>query len=215
MPSVSKHHLITSGSVHEIGALLGTWPAGSGIYAIRNNVTHTSYVGSAKSIKERWRTHRTQLRTNKHGNRKLQNAWNKYGEVSFVFVAICAVEMEDLIATEQMFLDAAQAVKIGYNLAPTAGSNWGIRASDETKAKMSTTRKGRPAPWRLNNGHPHTEETKAKMSQSKLGKKMSLETKKKMSVIASARVRSPETRAKQAASLKAAHARRISNERSI
>ena len=208
----TKHQLLTTGSRHEVGAKCGTWPVGSGIYAIKNTITGVSYIGSAVCMKERWRVHRTQLRACRHHSAKLQNSWNKHGEAAFAFIAICEVQPEELIPTEQLWLDAASAVKIGYNIAPVAGNCLGMKASDETKAKMSVARKGKPAPWRVGNGTPHTEEAKAKISAGHMGKVASEVTRAKMSAIAKARVRSPETRAKQAASLKAAHARRIANE---
>ena len=84
--------------------------------------------------------------------------------------------------------------------------------SEESKHKMSLARKGKPAP---NKGIPHTEETKAKLSMlfqgqkspmdgkkhspeaiekirlSKVGKLASEETRKKMSLIHSTRIRPP------------------------
>ena len=55
------------------------------VYAIVNNVNKKFYIGSTISSKQRWYTHRRSLKINQHDNSYLQNAWNKYGEDSFIF----------------------------------------------------------------------------------------------------------------------------------
>lgn len=79
----------------------------SGIYLIKNKVNNNLYVGSSKkSIRERFWSHRTFLRMNKHGNPHLQNAWNKYGEVSFEFIELEYCESNECIEREQYYIDA-------------------------------------------------------------------------------------------------------------
>lgn len=56
-----------------------------GIYAIRNTINGKLYFGSSNHCYLRWNHHRTQLRNNKHCNKHLQKAWNKYGESNFRF----------------------------------------------------------------------------------------------------------------------------------
>jgi group I intron endonuclease len=137
-----------------------------GIYSITNMVDGKRYVGSAHSFTRRWRVHTSQLRRGAHPNRKLQAAWNKYGEESFEFEKIALCPITDLLAAEQIRIDR---LKPEYNLTPTAGSqlgfkftreaieravsarrgkytgknspNWGRKASAETRAKQSALRK--------------------------------------------------------------------------
>jgi predicted GIY-YIG superfamily endonuclease len=56
----------------------------SGIYCITNIENNKFYIGSSKNIYYRLRRHLSDLRANIHKNPKLQNAFNKYGEISFV-----------------------------------------------------------------------------------------------------------------------------------
>lgn len=60
-----------------------------GIYRIKNTTKDGYfYIGSAVDIEERWGVHRWALRNHRHENEKLQRAWDKYGETSFVFEVI-------------------------------------------------------------------------------------------------------------------------------
>lgn len=215
----TQHILLTTGSRHSVSACHSTWPEGSGIYAIKNKEMNVSYIGSAVCMKQRWKIHRTLLRGNRHHSAKLQNAWNKYGESSFLFVALAGIDKDNLIQVEQLWLDGANAVSEGYNINVAASSRQGMKHSDETKHKMSLVRKGRKitseSEIMRRRNHKHSEEVRARISEAHKGKIVTLETRAKISVIAKARIRSPETRAKQSASLKAAHARRIANERNI
>lgn len=67
----------------------------SGIYQIVNINTGKSYIGSSSRIHQRFYEHKNALRKNKHFNRYLQNAWNKYGEDNFVFRILEEVSKED------------------------------------------------------------------------------------------------------------------------
>ena len=57
----------------------------SGIYKITNNVNGKFYIGSSQNISRRWYDHKRELRIQKHHNKYLQRAWNKYGEENFSF----------------------------------------------------------------------------------------------------------------------------------
>ena len=57
----------------------------SGIYIILNKINNKYQVGSSVKLNNRNGQHWSLLRCNKHGNPKLQNAWNKYGEENFEF----------------------------------------------------------------------------------------------------------------------------------
>ena len=59
-----------------------------GIYKITNTANGKVYIGSSVDVHGRFNCHRSDLRNNRHGNQHLQNAWNLYGENSFVFEII-------------------------------------------------------------------------------------------------------------------------------
>jgi hypothetical protein len=107
----------------------------SGIYAIRNTVSGSLYVGSAVDIPSRWKSHRHTLR--KHGKAppKLQQAWDKYGESAFVFEVLEHCSKDQLLTREQHYLDL---LRPRYNTRPVAESNAGIKwskATNKTKGR--------------------------------------------------------------------------------
>ena len=57
----------------------------AGIYIIQCKATGKVYVGSSENIEKRWLQHKYSLKKNTHHSKKLQNAWNKYGETEFEF----------------------------------------------------------------------------------------------------------------------------------
>ena len=114
----------------------------SGVYAIRNKINGKVYVGSAaRSIRRRWTDHRVSLRANRHCNKKLQNAWNKYGESGFEFLVLVACSGSQCIELEQKYIDKYDSFRRGYNMSPTAGSRLGVKLSEETCKKFSATAK--------------------------------------------------------------------------
>ena len=93
---------------------------------------------------------------------------------------------EDVLKREQYYIDL---LKPEYNILKTAGSLFGFRHTEETKAQMSADRKGKNHPLF---GKQHSEETKTRISKALtgkntgenhplFGKKHSEETKKRMS----------------------------------
>jgi group I intron endonuclease len=130
-----------------------------GIYKIINVVNNKFYVGSAVNFKRRKTRHFSELRTGKHNNSKLQNAWNKYGEQSFVFVIVESLpEGSDLLAAENLWLKEHVGKDYCYNIgvdatAPMLGMSgkasptWGYKHTAKTIAiitNSSTERKHTP-----------------------------------------------------------------------
>lgn len=110
----------------------------SGIYEIINLVNGKSYIGSAINLNKRFVQHFSNLKNNRHSNRYLQSAWNKY-ERQFEFRIIEIVEDKTkLLEREQFWIDTRQTYNrnIGYNLRPKASSNLGRITSEETKIKL-------------------------------------------------------------------------------
>jgi len=130
----------------------------SGIYAI-TAPSGSQYIGSAIDIKARWRHHRYLLRRQKHFNRGVERAVRKYGLESLSFSTLLICAPADLIMFEQRAIDI---LKPKYNACRTAGSQLGVRHSDQTKAKISATKRGqylekqkqKPIILKSENGNP-------------------------------------------------------------
>lgn len=112
-----------------------------GIYKIVCNLTEDCYIGSAKNLKTRLSRHRSSLRVNKHYNRHLQNAWNKYGEENFSFEIIDVTsDITTLIEREQHWMDLLSPK---YNIRKKAESNLGLKHSEESKQKIKDANIGK------------------------------------------------------------------------
>lgn len=164
----------------------------SGIYSLVNLTNNMIYIGSAVNFKCRWKNHLIELRLNRHCNKYLQSAYNKYGEDNFKFEIIEYVDKENLIKREQYHLDKFKSYDrlIGYNLCAVAGSRLGQKPTKETLAKLSAMRKGKKRSKEfcqrlseLNKGRKVSDEARKNMSLAHIGKKLSEETKAKMSLI--------------------------------
>jgi len=115
-----------------------------GIYIIINLVNDKVYVGSSQDVKQRIRLHRSQLKKNIHGNSHLQNSYNKYGKDSFKFEIIEETTIADLEIREQFFIYKLKSNNrdCGYNKRVVAGTNRGVKWSEESKKKLSKSKKG-------------------------------------------------------------------------
>ena len=141
----------------------------SGIYKIQSIIKpERCYIGSAVCIGKRWNEHLRTLRKGNHKNSKLQNHFNKYGKNDFIFSIIICCDKEDLIITEQFFIDS---YKPWFNLCKIAGNTLGIhfKLSEETKIKISNSHKGINV-WMK--GRHLSEETKLKQSKALKGRKI-------------------------------------------
>ena len=114
----------------------------SGIYQIINTTNNKIYVGSSINLKQRFNDHKKLLRHNKHPNNHLQSSWIKYGEDKFNFEIIEFVINDNLLITEQFYIDLFSSYdnKIGYNISKIAGNTFGTKITDESKLKMSIAR---------------------------------------------------------------------------
>lgn len=174
----------------------------TGVYRIRNTVNGKAYVGSAsRSFKERWGSHRRQLRYGTRHSKHLQNAWNKYGESVFEFEVLERCIPSQCVNCEQLWIDnlSSASRKYGYNSSPTAGSNLGHRFTmaedakakiaqaikkvwksdgyrERLSAKISATLTGRKTGVGIRGGWKLNETTRKKMSAYRMGMKRSLES---------------------------------------
>ncbi len=91
----------------------------TGVYAIELMGTDHFYIGSSSDIGSRWTAHRYALRSGKHNNPRLRNAWAKYGPSAFRMVVLEECDRSALLEREQAYIDGLQP---WFNLAPRAGS---------------------------------------------------------------------------------------------
>lgn len=88
------------------------------IYFIINNTTNQRYVGKTIGIKKRKRDHFNKLNSNKHINKKLQLAWNQYGQdnFSFEYIEFSLQDEMELNQKEIFYIDKYDSYNNGYNL---------------------------------------------------------------------------------------------------
>lgn len=74
-----------------------------GIYSISCDQEDRVYIGSSVDIDRRWREHRRMLSNETHHCAALQEAWDAYGDESFIFevLELC----ENIVLAEQSWLD--------------------------------------------------------------------------------------------------------------
>ena len=147
----------------------------SGVYKIVNKINGKIYVGSTVDLEKRKREHFNDLKGNKHCNKHLQRAFNKYNkEDNFIFEILEYVEdLHSLVVREQYYMDLYKSydAKYGYNICIKADSRLGVKHTEESKKKMSESNKGKYIGE--NNpyyGKRHSEEVRIKMSKSSQGK---------------------------------------------
>jgi group I intron endonuclease len=145
----------------------------SGIYKIESKTKpERIYIGSSIDIIDRWQKHLRSLKNNKHHSVKFQRHFNKYGKNDLVFSIIIGCIKEDLIITEQFFIDIYDPY---FNACKIAGNTLGYKHTEETKKKKSiimignSYSKGRPA-WNKGKKNIYSEETKNKMGKSMKGR---------------------------------------------
>lgn len=154
----------------------------SGIYAILNISNGKRYVGSSQHIERRLQRHLNNLQGNKHENRYLQNAWNKYGETCFEFAVIENCAVERLLEREQTHINAGCDYNMAKDvIAPTRG----LKLPQETVEKMRIAQRGRK----------HGPNTLKKMSETQLRRTPEEKAEIQRKRIETERKRSPEERA--------------------
>lgn len=89
----------------------------SGIYKIENKVNGKFYIGRSFDLEGRWKAHLIKLKNQKHHSIYLQNAFNKYGKESFVFIILHRIPNEYCIKMEQWYLDNHKGQ---YNISSSA-----------------------------------------------------------------------------------------------
>jgi group I intron endonuclease len=114
-----------------------------GIYRISCN--EHSYIGSSINIYYRLKRHISDLLRNKHANKYMQNAFNKYGKDSFEFEVIEECSKTVLIKNEAYYIKS-MTPNLNFIQDPVV-----VIHSNETLLKISTTLKEAYASKRIKN----------------------------------------------------------------
>lgn len=85
------------------------------IYEIINIVNNKRYIGETLNLEQRFQRHWHDLKNNCHHSSKLQRAFNKYGQDSFVTNVIAEVRDEDRFEWEQHYIQKYNTFFEGYN----------------------------------------------------------------------------------------------------
>lgn len=180
------------------------------VYCIKNKENGKEYIGLTKRpLRSRWNQHvQESLREGSwEYNTPLGNAIKKYGKDSFdIFVLKECESLEEMKKTEIELISERKSLSKygGYNLSGGGDGRLGYKLTEEVKQKI-----------RLSNlGKKMSNESKQKMSVAakircvgKLspmeGKKHTIESRMKISEAGKGRVHSEETRKKRSESMKA------------
>jgi group I intron endonuclease len=165
------------------------------VYKATNRINGKIYVGkTAHTLQERIAGH---LRASRLSY--FHKAIKKYGITSFDFSVIDTAEDESVLNQKEKYWIAYLNCKVpnGYNLTDGGEGVLGMKHSEEARARMSLTRKGRPSPTK---GKSPSLETRRKISQSLTGRKQSEETARKHAQIWLGRRHTKESIQKMSAS---------------
>ena len=135
----------------------------SGIYKITSLINNSFYIGSATCLYSRYHRHIFDLKKDNHANTHLQNLFNKYGSDNLLFEIIFLCSPEQLTIMEQDYIDN---LKPNINICKIANSTLGYKHTPKTRINLSKIRKGK---------------------QYSLGRKLSDESKRKISAKAKER----------------------------
>ncbi|HEV8512294.1 MAG TPA: GIY-YIG nuclease family protein [Cyclobacteriaceae bacterium] len=107
----------------------------SGIYKI-SSITHPDrvYIGSAKDLIIRLRTHLSQFRKGKHINYLLLGHIKKYGIEDLKFEIIEECSIDSLLIREQYFIDS---LKPSFNICKKAGNTLGRKWTESARNKRN------------------------------------------------------------------------------
>jgi len=123
----------------------------SGIYQL--TINNKPYIGCANNFTERWETHRSQLKHGKHHSKKLQEAYDTYGDFT---THVVQEADENLITLEKYYIKLLDSKDNGYNM--TIGGQGGdtyqfqtpeaiIERNRKISVSVSKAQTGTKRPW--------------------------------------------------------------------
>lgn len=128
----------------------------SGIYILYNIYTGRKYVGSSRNLKHRKVSHFSGMKNGTHENYKVQKEYDAYGIVGFRWEILEVCDVEDLIVREQYWLDS---IKPELNILLTADNHY-------CDTHTEVYKEGRRKQAEKMRGRKVSDETKRRMSQS-------------------------------------------------
>lgn len=139
-----------------------------GIYKIENLANGKVYVGKSTHIKVRFKSHKYELKNNKHYNSHLQKSWNKYGSKNFTFKILEECDESIIDEREKYYINHFNSCDPYYGYNMQFGGNEG-RHTKEAKMKISKALIGRS----------FSDEHKKNISLAKKGKSVHTEESRK------------------------------------
>jgi len=109
----------------------------AGVYKITCKNNGKRYIGSSKSIYYRLHRHKSDLKSNTHDNKNLQNSFNKYGEESFIIEIMEYCEEDERFEREQHWINK---LKPEFNVVQNVID---CEITEEMKVKISDTLKAK------------------------------------------------------------------------
>lgn len=182
---------------------IDNFPSLPGIYKFTNKINGKIYIGESLVLSDRMNNYKNSFL--KRDDQRIYRAFKKYRLENFSYFLLevfpIGTEKAVLLEREKFWISFYQTTDkdIGYNICPCGFDNTGIKRSLEWKKMMSEKMKGKPPAFL---GRKHTDLTRKKISEAKKGKRLSIETRKKMSLAKSAnppmlgKIQSKETRRK-------------------
>lgn len=100
-----------------------------GIYKITNIQNGNFYIGSALYVSKRIQIHKSNLKANRHVNKHLQSAYNKYQQENFIYEVLEYIDDHtQLTSKEQYYIDSLNPE---YNILTKAYSSCGYKHSEQ------------------------------------------------------------------------------------
>ena len=140
------------------------------IYKLVNVANDFFYIGSARNARRRKWEHLSDLKKGVHHCRRLQEAWNEFGEDAFDFEVLEEVDDATVLQVEDVYLQQHAGKAYCYNTATSTTQPPSY--SDEVREKIGSSLRAHFANGGVNalKGKTLSAETKAKISASRAGK---------------------------------------------
>ena len=140
-----------------------------GIYAIKNSTDGKLYIGQSVDVEYRICNHFSRLKWNRHDNEHLQRSYNK-NPSAFTWELLCECDQSELDDKEIQYIKEYKSTDPHYGYNKSYGGQQEHRATEETKRKMSESKKGKK----------FTREHRQKIGEANKKRKLSEETKRKI-----------------------------------